>query len=140
MRKTPHRLALIVALAEIGVAQTPAGQYNPRITQYHEGANIRGYNDKASWCSSFVNWCLDQVGIVVLSCDDPSGWKGHVGFYLRSDDAFMYMRAATCLNRCVSIVIRWSLCWGIAGRPAKRDKTEKSEAKRSKSRCFPSPV
>ena len=106
-----------IAHGETGVAQAPAGQSNPRITQYHEGANIRGYDDKASWCSSFVNWCLGQVGfvgtgsalarswldwgeplaapvpgcIVVLSRDDPSGWKGHVGFYVRSDDAFVYL-------------------------------------------------
>ena len=50
-----------IALAEIGVAQFPVGQSNPRITQYHEGTNICGYDDKASWCSSFVNWCLGQV-------------------------------------------------------------------------------
>ena len=46
-----------IAHGEIGVVQFPAGQSNPRITQYHEGTNIRGYDDKASWCSSFVNWC-----------------------------------------------------------------------------------
>ncbi len=108
---------LSIALSEIGVAQFPAGQSNPRITGYHEGTNIRGYDDKASWCSSFVNWCLGQVGIagtgsalarswlvwgkplavpvpgcvVVLSRDDPSSWKGHVGFYLRSDEKFVYL-------------------------------------------------
>jgi len=52
---------LSVAVAEVGVGQYPAGQSNPRITQYHEGTNIRGYDDKASWCSSFVNWCLGEV-------------------------------------------------------------------------------
>ena len=114
-----------IAHGEIGVAQFPAGQSNSRITQYHDGTNIRGYDDKASWCSSFVNWCLDQVGIagtgsalarswldwgeplaapvpgciVVLSRDDPSGWKGHVGFYLRSDDAFVYLLGGNQLER-----------------------------------------
>lgn len=108
---------LAIATAEIGVAQFPAGQSNPRITQYHKGTNIRGYDDKASWCSSFVDWCFGQLGIagtssalarswlewgaplavpvpgciVVLSRDDPSSWKGHVGFYLRSDDEFVYL-------------------------------------------------
>ncbi len=108
---------LPVARAEIGVAQFPAGLSNPRITAYHEGTNIRGCDDKASWCSSFVDWCFRQAGIVgtgsalarswlewgtpltapvpgcivVLSRDDPSSWKGHVGFYLRSDDEFVYL-------------------------------------------------
>jgi len=54
---------MVVARGEIGTAQHPIGQSNPRITEYHEGTNIRGYDDKASWCSSFVNWCLGQARI-----------------------------------------------------------------------------
>lgn len=87
------------------------GQSNPRIVYYHQAMNIRGYDDKASWCSSFVNWSLGQVGIggtgsalarswlqwgeplsepvpgciAVLFRDDPIGWKGHVGFFLSRD-------------------------------------------------------
>ena len=71
--------------------------------------NIRGYDDKASWCSSFLNWVFAQLGlprtgsalarswlawgrsldrprhgcVVVLFRDDPAGWKGHVGLFLR---------------------------------------------------------
>lgn len=108
---------LAVAIAEVGVAQYPPGRSNPRITQYHEGTNIRGYDDKASWCSSFVNWCLAQAGvkgtgsalarswlewgepladpapgcIAVLSRDDPASWKGHVGFYLRHDGQYVHL-------------------------------------------------
>lgn len=88
--------------------QWPAGQSNPRITEYHDGTNIRGYDDKASWCSSVVNWCLSWAGldgtgsalarswldwgvplqelvrgyIAVLYREDPESWKRHVGFYL----------------------------------------------------------
>ena len=102
-------LWMTVARGELGVSAFPTGHSNPRITQYHANTNIAGYDDKASWCSSFVNWCLAQVGvpgtgsalarswldwgqalaapapgcIVVLSRDDPTGWKGHVGFFLR---------------------------------------------------------
>jgi uncharacterized protein (TIGR02594 family) len=105
------------AAAEIGVAQHPPGQCNPRITEYHHGTNLRGYDDKAAWCSSFVNWCLGRAGIqgtgsalarswldwgqpldgpvpgciVVLYRDDPASWKGHVGFYLRSDAQHIYL-------------------------------------------------
>ncbi|MDW5441485.1 TIGR02594 family protein [Polaromonas sp. SM01] len=101
-----------VAAAEIGVRSFAPGQSNPRITAYHAHTNIRGYDDKASWCSSFVNWSLIQVGvtgtgsalarswldwgepleqpvtgcIVVLSREDPGSWKGHVGFFLRIAD------------------------------------------------------
>ena len=108
---------MTVARAEMGVAQYTAGHSNPRITEYHADTNIRGYDDKASWCSSFVNWCLAQAGIAgtnsalarswldwgealgspVLGCiavlyrDDPSSWKGHVGFYLRHDESHVYL-------------------------------------------------
>lgn len=113
-----------VALGELGVAAYPAGHSNPRITQYHDHTNIAGYDDKASWCSSFVNWCLAQVGlagtgsalarswlawgqalatptpgcIAVLSREDPNGWKGHVGFFLRSDAEHVFLLGGNQLN------------------------------------------
>jgi uncharacterized protein (TIGR02594 family) len=100
---------LRIARAEIGVRSFPAGGSNPRIGDYHAGTNIAGYDDKASWCSSFVHWTLDRAGvrgtgsalarswlawgepleqpvvgcIAVLWRDDPRSWKGHVGFFLR---------------------------------------------------------
>ena len=49
---------LSIARAELGVCTFPPGRSNPRITDYHHGTNIQGYDDKASWCSSFVNWSL----------------------------------------------------------------------------------
>ncbi len=52
-----------IASAEAGVRTFGPGASNPRITAYHAGTNIEGYDDKASWCSSFVNWTLAQVGI-----------------------------------------------------------------------------
>ena len=102
---------LRIARAELGVRNFPAGSSNPRITEYHAGTNIAGYDDKANWCSSFVHWTLARAGIAgtasalarswlawgdaldgprigciaVLWRDDPQSWKGHVGFFLRSD-------------------------------------------------------
>ena len=103
---------LATARAECGVCVAPAGQSNPRITEYHALTNIAGYDDKAAWCSSFVHWCLGHWGIrgtgsalarswldwgralepprpgciTVLWRDDPGSWRGHVGFYLGHDD------------------------------------------------------
>ena len=100
---------LQIARAEIGVAEYPSGSSNPRIAQYHAGTSIEGYDDKVSWCSSFVNWTLEQAGIqgtrsalarswldwgrtlsrpalgciAVLWREEPESWKGHVGYYLR---------------------------------------------------------
>lgn len=100
-----------VARGEIGVRSFPAGSSNPRVTEYHAGTNIAGYDDKASWCSSFAQWALARAGvagtgsalarswldwgdaldeprhgcIAVLWREDPGSWKGHVGFFVRLD-------------------------------------------------------
>jgi len=102
---------LRIARAELGVRNFPAGSSNPRITGYHAGTAIAGYDDKANWCSSFVHWTLARAGIAgtasalarswlawgdaldeprigciaVLWRDNPQSWKGHVGFFLRAD-------------------------------------------------------
>lgn len=113
-----------VAQAEQGVRTFAPGSSNPRIKDYHQGTNIEGYDDKASWCSSFVNWSLGQVGvkgtgsalarswldwgepldtpqtgcIVVLARDDPTSWKGHVGFFLRIEADRIYLLGGNQLD------------------------------------------
>jgi uncharacterized protein (TIGR02594 family) len=108
---------LAFARDEVGVAAWPEGQSNPRITEYHAGTSIAGYDDKASWCSSFIHWCFANVGVVgtgsalarswrdwgaalteprpgcvvVLWRESPDSWKGHVGFYLRHDDQQVWL-------------------------------------------------
>ncbi|MEO6016344.1 MAG: TIGR02594 family protein [Polaromonas sp.] len=116
---------MVVAMAELGVSTCPAGTSNPRVTQYHDHTNLRGYDDKASWCSSFANWCFAQVGVagtgsalarswlewgqaldapvpgcvVVLYRDDPLSWKGHVGFYLRADAQHIHLLGGNQLDQ-----------------------------------------
>jgi uncharacterized protein (TIGR02594 family) len=106
-----------VAIAERGVRRFPVGETNPRIVEYNNQTNLVGYDDKISWCSSFINWCLASAGvrgtgsalarswldwgvalespifgcIAVLTRDDPTSWRGHVGFYLRHDADFIYL-------------------------------------------------
>lgn len=116
---------LSIATAETGVRTFAPGASNPRITEYHAHTNIQGYDDKASWCSSFVNWALAQAGIqgtgsalarswlewgeplsepvpgciVVLSREDPGGWKGHVGFFLRADAQLVHLLGGNQLEQ-----------------------------------------
>jgi uncharacterized protein (TIGR02594 family) len=117
----PHELDSTVwmslAFAELGVRRFGPGESNPRIVEYNAHTNLAGYDDKISWCSSFLNWCLANAGhrgtgsalarswldwgqvleqpaygcIAVLSRDDPTSWKGHVGFYLRHDTEAIYL-------------------------------------------------
>lgn len=115
---------MTIARAEMGVRTFGAGESNPRITEYHDHTNIRGYDDKASWCSSFVNWSFAQVGVVgtrsalarswldwgrileepvfgcvvVLTREDANSWKGHVGFFLRADEGHVHLLGGNQLN------------------------------------------
>ncbi|AOJ72008.1 MULTISPECIES: NlpC/P60 family protein [Burkholderia] len=112
-----HPAWMSVALAEQGVRRFRAGASNPRIIEYNGCTNLAGYDDKISWCSSFVNWCFARVGIsgtgsalarswlewgralsepaygcvAVLTRDRPTSWRGHVGFYVRHDDERVYL-------------------------------------------------
>lgn len=121
--RSPHWLD--IAFAEMGVSAYPAGSSNPRVTEYHEGTNIAGYDDKASWCSSFINWCLSKAGISgtgsalarswlewgtpieepVIGCiavlwrESPTSWRGHVAFYLREDEQFVYLLGGNQLEQ-----------------------------------------
>ena len=121
--RTPRWLE--IAFGEVGVSAFAPGSSNPRITEYHEGTNIAGYDDKASWCSSFVNWSLARAGITgtgsalarswlewgavleepVFGCiavlwrEQPTSWRGHVGYYLREDQDFVYLLGGNQLEQ-----------------------------------------
>lgn len=114
---TAHSPWMPVALAERGIRRHPPGSINPRIVEYNNQTNLVGYDDKISWCSSFVNWCMTHAGfrgtgsalarswlewgrplerpvygcIAILTRDDPTSWKGHVGFYLRHDAEHVHL-------------------------------------------------
>lgn len=100
---------LTVARGELGVQEIPGAADNPRVVEYlHATTNLdeaTRSNDETSWCSAFVNWCMQQVGIQGTKhalarswqgwgrhIDQPyvgciavfkrEGGFGHVGFYL----------------------------------------------------------
>lgn len=47
---------------ETGVDEIPGPQHNPRILEYHQSTTLRATDDETPWCSSFVNWCMEQAG------------------------------------------------------------------------------
>ena len=113
-----------VAYHELGVRVFAQGDSNPRITEYHSNTNIAGYDDKAAWCSSFLNWVFVQAGIkgtgsalarswldwgtpldepklgcvVVLEREDPTGWKGHVGLFLKVENERIHLLGGNQLD------------------------------------------
>ena len=45
-------------LGELGVAELPGAEHNPRILEYH--AVTGGWSrDEVPWCGSFTAWCMD---------------------------------------------------------------------------------
>jgi uncharacterized protein (TIGR02594 family) len=87
----------------------PGQGSNPRIDEYLKTVGMAP-DDEISWCSAFVNWCIEQAelkgtgkanarswldwgepcepqrgAVCVLWREDPKGWKGHVGFYMKHD-------------------------------------------------------
>ncbi|MBI5296068.1 MAG: TIGR02594 family protein [Chloroflexi bacterium] len=100
---------LAVARRELGVQEIPGAADNPRVVEYLHATNnldeATRSNDETAWCSAFVNWCMQQVGIEGTKhalariwqgwgrhIDEPyvgciavfkrEGGFGHVGFYL----------------------------------------------------------
>lgn len=59
-RSSPY---LRVAMAEFGVKQElKAGDHHSRIVEYHQTTSYRATDDETAWCSSFVNWVVQQAG------------------------------------------------------------------------------
>jgi uncharacterized protein (TIGR02594 family) len=109
--KTPSSATpwLDVASKEIGQKEDKApGANNPRIVEYHASTKGKFSKDETPWCSSFVNWVMEQSkkpgtdsaralswktygtksdGPVVgsIAVLDYGNGKGHVGFVVGRD-------------------------------------------------------
>jgi len=57
----PRHLA--IARAEIGTHEIAGSRDNPRVLEYHQATSLKARNDETSWCSSFVNWTMQQAGV-----------------------------------------------------------------------------
>lgn len=84
------------------------GEHNPRIIEYHATVPAAFLENEIPWCSSFVNWCMEQSGIPGTDSAVARSWErwgkrltepkvgavavfwretkasglGHVGFYV----------------------------------------------------------
>jgi uncharacterized protein (TIGR02594 family) len=112
---TPYQLAE----KHIGLKEVPGQQDNPEILAMLKLDNNWPEHDEVPWCSAFVNWVCHKAGversrklnarswldvgrsisihearpvsdIVILSrTSNPA--SGHVGFYSKHDDKFVYL-------------------------------------------------
>ena len=100
-------LWLQIARRELGQSEIAGEADNPRIVEYLRAVDLPGARkDEVSWCSAFVNWCIQQcgwvgtgsaaakswlqwgqaceprLGAIVVMDRGTEAWQGHVGFYL----------------------------------------------------------
>lgn len=54
---------LQIARGELGTHEIRGGSDNPRVIEYHQATSLKAKNDETSWCSSFVNWTMQQAGV-----------------------------------------------------------------------------
>ncbi|HYD98398.1 MAG TPA: TIGR02594 family protein [Alphaproteobacteria bacterium] len=65
LKLAPDVRPIDVARAEmsLGVREAPGDQNNPRIVMYHATTTGGASPDQIAWCSSFVNYCVEQAGL-----------------------------------------------------------------------------
>lgn len=109
-----------IAKSEMGVKRIPGKRHNRKIIQYFRDVGHSWVkNDETAWCAAFVGSCLERSGIpstkslvaksylkwgkptkspkpgtvVVMNRPgaDPNSWKGHIGFYVRETDRYVYV-------------------------------------------------
>lgn len=54
---------LQIARGELGTNEVRGARDNARVVEYHQTTALRASNDETSWCSSFVNWTMEQAGV-----------------------------------------------------------------------------
>lgn len=112
------RKPIDVARAELAlnIKELPGDRQNPRIVMYHATTRGGAAPDETAWCSSFVNYCVEQAGLVGTDSKWARSWHdagwgrdvtesakegdlvvwrrqgngddgGHVGFFIDADEA-----------------------------------------------------
>lgn len=116
-----NKRVLLKAISQIGVGEIAGKKSNKQIENYHRYSTIkndRGMNESVPWCASFVCWVLEVCSLestnsklarsyekwgvwvtdVPLPGDVVTFWRkskrsgyGHVGFYFRQDDKYVWV-------------------------------------------------
>ena len=63
-----------IAEQEQGIHEILGAHHNDRIVEYHQTTSLKATNDETPWCSSFVNWCVEQSGIKGTGSAAAKSW------------------------------------------------------------------
>lgn len=119
-----------IALQEYGTTAIVGLQNNPRVVEYYaKTGNSWVHDDETAWCAAFVGFCLESAGIastkklnarsylawgtdtktpvlgdiVVFWRISPSSAYGHVAFYIKEKDGYVYTLGGNQSNQvCIS--------------------------------------
>lgn len=65
-------------MRERGIAELPGKADNPRIVEYLKSTTLESVpqflHDETPWCSSFVNWCFEAVGMRGTNKANARSW------------------------------------------------------------------
>ncbi|NAS30944.1 TIGR02594 family protein [Flavobacteriaceae bacterium R38] len=116
-----------LALSQFGVTEVPGIVDNPQIVAYFHELGFDGskLKDETAWCSAFANWIAKKSGyeytgklnarswlsvgestdqpqlgdVVILWRESPESWKGHVGFYIKETQRYVYILGGNQNNK-----------------------------------------
>lgn len=115
-----------VALSEWNTREIVGKKHNPEVLKYFQEIGYEWVkDDETAWCSAFINYCAQKAGfessgkldarswlkvgrktskpkvgdIVVFWRGVKNGWQGHVGFFIREKDGFIYTLGGNQSNK-----------------------------------------
>lgn len=65
---------LIIARNELGVSEIPGPANAPRVIEYHQKTSLKAKKDSVPWCSSFVNFCMAEAGMLGTNSAAARSW------------------------------------------------------------------
>lgn len=108
-----------IAFSQYGIKEIKGLKDNPEIIKYFDEIGFDGkkLKDETAWCSAFANWVCEKSGvesskklnarswlkvgveteqpelgdIVVFWRESKESWKGHVAFFIRETNDFVYV-------------------------------------------------
>jgi lysozyme len=78
MQFNRNKAVLLKAAGEIGVKEAAGKKDNPRIVEYQAHSTVsnkKGWADSVPWCSTFICWVVEKVGMISTNSAAARSWE-----------------------------------------------------------------